>query len=149
ASFQSAGFGFAYAEVSEAAIIITPFVLFAIQFIWQFPHFWAIAWVADEDYKKAGIRLLPTTRKDKLSAIILFVSCVLMIPVGFLPYYYGFGGLIFTVVSLIGGGMFAWYGYKHLTEMSYVLVKKIMYISFAYLPVTQLVLLFDFCRFSS
>ena len=149
ASFQSAGFGFAYAEVSEAAIIITPFVLFAIQFIWQFPHFWAIAWVADEDYKKAGIRLLPSTRKDRLSAIILFVSCVLMIPVGFLPYYYGFGGLIFTVVSLIGGGMFAWYGYKHLTEMSDASAKKIMYISFAYLPVTQLVLLFDFSRFSS
>jgi len=147
ASFESAGFGFEYAAVSEAAIVITPFVLFAIQFVWQFPHFWAIAWVADEDYKKAGIQLLPTTKKDKVSAIILFISCLLMLAVGFLPLYYGFGGWIFTGVSLIGGLLFVWYGYKHLREMSDASAKKIMYMSFAYLPVTQLVLLFDFIRF--
>lgn len=147
ASFESAGFGFEYAAVSEAAIVITPFVLFSIQFVWQFPHFWAIAWVSDEDYKKAGIRLLPTTKKDKLSAILLFLSCLLMLAVGFLPYYFGFGGWIFTLVSLIGGLMFVWYAYRHLVEMSDSSARKIMYMSFAYLPVTQLVLLFDFIRF--
>src|SRR5690606_41528923 len=73
------GFGFAYAAVSEPAIVITPFVLFLIQFVWQFPHFWAIAWVSDEDYKKEGIRLLPTTKKDKISATTIFFSCILML----------------------------------------------------------------------
>ncbi len=147
AAFESAGFGFAYTAVSEAAIVITPFVLFAIQFVWQFPHFWAIAWVADEDYKKAGIQLLPTTKKDRVSAIMLFISCLLMLAVGFLPLYYGFGGWVFTGVSLIGGLLFVWYGYKHLQEMSDASAKKIMFLSFAYLPITQLVLLFDFIRF--
>jgi protoheme IX farnesyltransferase len=147
ASFESAGFGFAYASVSEAAIVITPFVLFVIQFVWQFPHFWAIAWVSDADYKRAGIRLLPTTKKDKISSVMIFLSCLLMLAVGFLPLYYGFGGWVFTIVSLLGGLMFVWYAYKHVQEMSDASAKKIMYTSFAYLPITQLVLLFDFIRF--
>lgn len=147
AAFKSAGFGLEYAAVSESAIVITPLVLFAIQFFWQYPHFWAIAWVADEDYGKAGIRLLPTTKKDSISALLIFLSAILMIPVGVLPMYYGFGGWIFTIVSVIGGLMFAWYGYKHYVERTDASAKKVMYTSFLYLPLTQLVLLFDFIPF--
>lgn len=148
AAFKSAGFGLEYAAVSEAAVVITPLVLFAIQFMWQFPHFWAIAWVADDDYKNAGIRLLPTTKKDGISAASVFISAILMIPVGFLPMYYGFGGWIFTVVSLIGALMFTWYGYKHYVERTDASAKKVMYTSFLYLPLTQLILLFDFIPFT-
>ncbi|TYP98536.1 protoheme IX farnesyltransferase [Sphingobacterium allocomposti] len=144
AAFKSAGFGFEYAAVSEAAIVITPWVLFLIQFFWQFPHFWAIAWVADEDYKNAGFRLLPTTKKDRLSAWLIFVSGVLMIPVGFLPMYYGFGGWVFTVASVLGGLLFAVYGYQHARQMTDATAKKVMFTSFIYLPLTQLILLFDF-----
>ncbi len=148
AAFESAGFGLAYAEVSEAAIVITPLVLFAIQFVWQFPHFWAIAWVADADYKNAGFRLLPTKEKDKISAWMIFLSAVMMIPVGFLPLYYGFGGWVFTAVSLLGGIMFAFYGFQHLKSMTDASAKKVMYTSFLYLPLTQLILLFDFIPFT-
>lgn len=144
AAFQSAGFGLEYAAVSEAAIVIIPLVLFGIQFMWQFPHFWAIAWVADDDYKNAGIRLLPSTKKDGVSAYMIFISAVLMIPVGFLPMYYGFGGWVFTIVSILGGLLFAWYGYKHVVERTDASAKKVMYTSFLYLPLTQLVLLFDY-----
>jgi len=147
AAFKSAGFGLEYAAVSEAAIVITPLVLFGIQFFWQFPHFWAIAWVADEDYRNAGFRLLPSLEKDKISAWMIFISAVIMIPVGFWPLYYGFGGWIFTVVSLLGGLLFAYYGYKHLKIMTDVSAKKVMFVSFFYLPLTQLVLLFDFIPF--
>lgn len=147
AAFEPAGFGLAYSEVSEAAIVITPLVLFTIQFFWQFPHFWAIAWVADEDYKRAGFRLLPTTKKDKVSAWMLFLSAVAMVPVGFLPWYYGFAGWVFTVVALLGGLLFSWYGYQHLKLMEDKTAKKIMFTSFAYLPILQLVLLFDFKPF--
>src|SRR5690606_13748133 len=122
-------------------------IIFGIQFVWQFPHFWAIAWVSDEDYKKAGIRLLPTTKKNKISATTIFFSCILMLLAGFLPLYFGFGGWVFTIVSAIGGLMFVWYGYKHLIARSDASAKKIMYTSFGYLPITQLVLLFDFIRF--
>ncbi|GGH05793.1 protoheme IX farnesyltransferase [Sphingobacterium alkalisoli] len=144
AAFQSAGFGLAYAEVSEAAIVIIPLVLFGIQFLWQFPHFWAIAWVAEEDYSNAGIHLLPTTKKDKISAFMIFFSALLMVPASFLPMYYGFGGWIFTLVSVIGGLFFTWYGYKHMIERTDASAKKVMYTSFLYLPLTQLILLFDF-----
>jgi len=144
AAFEAAGFGFEYAAVSEAAIVITPWVLFLIQFFWQFPHFWAIAWVADEDYKRAGFRLLPTTKKDKLSAWMIFISALLMIPVGVLPMYYGFGGWVFTVVSLLGGLLFTYYGFRHVKEMTDATARKVMFTSFFYLPLTQLVLLFDF-----
>lgn len=147
AAFKSAGFGLEYAAVSEAAIVITPLVLFGIQFFWQFPHFWAIAWVADEDYRNAGFRLLPSLEKDKISAWMIFISAVIMIPVGFWPLYYGFGGWMFTVVSLLGGLLFAYYGYKHLKIMTDVSAKKVMFVSFFYLPLTQLVLLFDFIPF--
>jgi len=147
AAFKAAGFGFEYAATSEAALVITPFVLFVIQFLWQFPHFWAIAWVADDDYKAAGIRLLPTTKKDSISAFMIFLSAALMIPAGFIPMYYGFGGIVFTIVSTIGGLAFTWYGYKHFKEQTDASAKKVMYTSFLYLPVTQLVLLFDFIPF--
>ena len=70
-----------------------------------------------------------------------------MIPVGFLPMYYGFGGWRVTIVSLLGGLAFTWYGYKHLVELKDETAKKVMYISFLYLPLTQLVLLFDFIPF--
>lgn len=147
AAFKSAGFGLEYAAVSEAAVVITPLVLFTIQFFWQYPHFWAIAWVADEDYRNAGIRLLPTTKKDTTSAAMIFISALLMIPAGFLPMYYGFGGLVFTIVSLLGGLMFTWYGYQHYLLRTDASAKKVMYVSFLYLPLTQLVLLFDFIPF--
>ncbi|MFD2968066.1 heme o synthase [Sphingobacterium bambusae] len=147
AAFKSAGFGFEYAAVSEAAIVITPWVLFLIQFFWQFPHFWAIAWVADEDYRNAGFRLLPTKQKDGTTAWMIFISAVLMIPVGFLPLYYGFSGWIFTTVSLLGGLLFAYYGYQHAMQRTDATAKKVMFTSFFYLPLTQLVLLFDFIPF--
>lgn len=147
AAFESLGFGIAYASVSESAIVITPLILFIVQFFWQYPHYWAIAWVADEDYKRAGIQLLPSLKKDKVSALFIFLSAMLMIPVGVLPLYYGFGGWVFTIVSIIGGLMFTWYGYKHYVERSDASAKKVMYTSFLYLPLTQLVLLFDFIPF--
>ncbi len=147
AAFKSAGFGLEYAAVSEAAVVITPLVLFTIQFFWQYPHFWAIAWVADEDYRNAGIRLLPTTKKDTTSAAMIFISALLMVPAGFLPMYYGFGGWVFTIVSLLGGLMFTWYGYQHYVLRTDASAKKVMYVSFLYLPLTQLVLLFDFIPF--
>ena len=58
----------AMATIDQIALI-----LFGIQFVWQFPHFWAIAWVLDDDYKLAGFRLLPTGKRDLTSAMITFV----------------------------------------------------------------------------
>jgi protoheme IX farnesyltransferase len=119
-------------------------VVFLIQFVWQFPHFWAIAWVLDEDYSKAGFRLLPTKKKDKISAMFAFVSTLILIPVSLMPTFYGFGGYIIASVSVAIGLLFAWYGFKLLQTREVPDARKLMFCSFIYIPVVQLVLLFDF-----
>ena len=58
---------------------IEPGVLFMIQFFWQFPHFWAIGWMLDDDYKKAGFKMLPTGKKDKATAFLIVMYTVWMI----------------------------------------------------------------------
>ena len=118
-------------------------ILFVIQFVWQFPHFWAIAWVLDDDYKKAGFRLLPTTKRDKLSAGLTLMSAVLLIPVGLLPTIYGFGGNVIAVVSVALGIWFSWLAVKLFIRLDVDAARKLMFGSFIYLPMIQLVLLFN------
>ncbi|SFB82994.1 protoheme IX farnesyltransferase [Parapedobacter composti] len=134
----------AFSQHNAAAIVIIPLVLFAIQFVWQFPHFWAIAWVLDDDYKRAGFRLLPTGKKDAVSAFMVFFSTLLMIPVSLLPYYFGFGGITVAAVSVTGGLLFCWYGLLLLMKRDLASARKVMFTSFFILPVLQLILLFDF-----
>src|SRR5690606_33146396 len=72
---------------------LEPGILFAIQFFWQFPHFWAIAWVAHEEYKKAGYNLLPSKGgKDYSTTLQIMVNALILIPVGWLPYTLGMTG---------------------------------------------------------
>lgn len=133
------GYVAAHGRIDNIAVI-----LFLIQFVWQFPHFWSIAWVLDDDYKKAGFRLLPTTKKDKTSAFITFLSTLILIPVSLLPTFYGFGGYYIAGVSLVAGLVFAWLAFKMWVNMDLVSARKVMFCSFFYLPLVQLVLLFDF-----
>jgi protoheme IX farnesyltransferase len=118
-------------------------ILFTIQFVWQFPHFWAIAWVLDEDYSKAGFRLLPTKKRDKTSAIITLISTLILIPVSLLPTFLGFGGYYIAAVSVIAGLFFTWYAYQLVIKMDMLSARKLMFCSFFYIPLVQLVLLFD------
>lgn len=133
-----------FSQVNPEAILIVPLVLFAIQFAWQFPHFWAIAWVLDEDYKRAGFRLLPTTKRDRISAFMVWLSTLVMIPVSLLPYFLGFGGWVVSLVSLVGALLFSWYGLQLFRTQQLAAAKKVMFMSFFYLPVIQLVLLLDY-----
>lgn len=119
-------------------------ILFLIQFLWQFPHFWAIAWVLDDDYKKAGFRLLPTKKRDKTSAVFTFVSTLILIPVSLLPTFYNFGGYYVAVVSILAGLAFSYLAFKLMTTLELSAARRVMFCSFIYLPVVQLVLLFDF-----
>lgn len=69
-------------------------ILFAIQFLWQFPHFWAIAWVAHKDYSAAGFKLLPSDKgPTKFTALQTIMYSAMMIPVGVLPFYYKMSGV--------------------------------------------------------
>ncbi|HEX7366519.1 MAG TPA: heme o synthase [Pelobium sp.] len=132
------GYVASHGKIDEIAL-----VLFSIQFVWQFPHFWAIAWVLDDDYKKAGFRLLPTTRRDKVSALVTFASTIVLVPVSLLPTFLGFGGNLIALVSLTIGLVFAYQAFILTKNLDVKSAKKLMFGSFIYLPVVQLVLLFN------
>ncbi len=132
-----------FAAFDNPSISWLPIILFIIQFVWQFPHFWAIAWVLDDDYKKAGFRLLPTTRRDQTSATITLIVTLALIPVGLMPVLYNFGGSVYGVISVAAGLYFSWQAIGLFRHMNVDSAKKLMYTSFFYLPLLQLALLFD------
>lgn len=133
------GYVAAHEKIDAIALI-----LFGIQFIWQFPHFWAIAWVLDDDYKRAGFRLLPSGKRDATSAVVTFISTLILVPVSLLPTFYGYGGYYVGVVSLICSLVFLYFAFMLLRTLQIGSAKKLMYGSFIYLPVVQLMFLFDF-----
>lgn len=118
-------------------------ILFAIQFVWQLPHFWSIAWVLDDDYKKAGFRLLPTKKRGKTTAVITFMSTLVLIPVSLLPTFYGFGGYYIAAASVLAGILFSYYAFQLMVKLDLPSARKVMFCSFFYIPVLQLILLFD------
>jgi protoheme IX farnesyltransferase len=133
------GYVAAHEKIDAIALI-----LFGIQFIWQFVHFWAIAWVLDDDYKLAGFRLLPSGKRDLTSAIVTFIFAIILVPVSVLPTWYNFGGYYVGAVSLICSLLFLYLAFVLLRTQQISAAKKLMYGSFIYLPVVQLMFLFDF-----
>lgn len=119
-------------------------ILFGIQFMWQFVHFWAIAWVLDDDYKLAGFRLLPTGKRDRPSAVVTFIFAVVLVPVSLLPTYYGYGGYYVGAVSLICSLIFLYQSFVLMRTLEIKSARQLMFGSFIYLPVVQLMFLFDF-----
>jgi protoheme IX farnesyltransferase len=119
-------------------------ILFGIQFIWQFPHFWAIAWVLDDDYKLAGFRLLPTGKRNRISAVITFIFTLVLVPVSLLPTFYGYGGYYVGGVSLLMSLIFLYQSFVLMRTLEIKSARQLMFGSFIYLPVVQLMFLFDF-----
>ena len=123
---------------------IQAWILFSIQFIWQFPHFWAIAWVLEDDYKKAGFELLPSKGgRDKSSAFQSFVYAFSLIPAGMTPYFFGMAGLTSMIIIAITGMVFTVQAYQLYKKCDIASAKKLMFGSFIYLPVVQLALVID------
>ncbi len=119
-------------------------IIFGIQFIWQFPHFWAIAWVSDEDYKKAGFKLLPGGgAKDLNTAINIMVYTLFLLPLGLLPTIFGLTGLTSGVVATICGVLFLATTFSLMKDTSNQKARRIMFGSFIYLPIVQITFLID------
>jgi len=117
-------------------------ILFAVQFMWQFPHFWAIAWVLEEDYKKAGFRMLPSLGgRDKSSAFQILVYTLFLLPISVLPVFFGMSGSISGIIILICGIYFLYQAYVLYRDCSVEAARKLMFGSFLYLPVVQLAVL--------
>ena len=118
-------------------------LLFLIQFFWQFPHFWAIAWILDEDYKKAGFNLLPSKGgKNKSSAFQTFVYTLILIPVSLMPAKFGLITLESAVLILLCGLIFLYQSVQLLRTCSNNAARQLMLGSFLYLPIVQVVLVF-------
>ena len=118
-------------------------LLFSIQFLWQFPHFWSIAWVLDDDYKKAGFKMLPTGARDKDSAFQALLYTFSLLPLAFMPYIFGITGYI---SSFILGGVslyFLYLAFQLFIKCDIPSARKLMFGSFIYLPVVQLAMVFD------
>jgi len=118
-------------------------VLFAIQFVWQFPHFWAIAWVMDDDYKKAGFRLLPSGERNKASAFQILIYTLFLLLISMVPVYFGITkSIVATVVILVCGLFFFYQAIKLYRDCTIKSAREVMFGSFAYLPLIQLAILF-------
>lgn len=119
--------------------------LFALQFIWQFPHFWAIAWLADDDYKKAGFKLLPSKSgiKDKTTGKQSIIYALLLIPVSWVPYYMGVTGIISAIYLTFLAIVFAYFAWKFYKNCDRKTALAQMFYAIAYLPLALVGLFFD------
>lgn len=123
---------------------LLPGVLFFVQFTWQFPHFWAIAWILHEDYQRAGFYLLPSkTGKTKNSAFQIMVYSLALIPFSLIPWLMGWCGTVTLVLASVIGILFFLYSYKLFLSCDDKDARKLMFASFVYLPIIQFVYVFD------
>ncbi len=129
----------------EGFISPTAWMLFALQFLWQFPHFWAVAWLADEDYKKAGFFLLPSKNgeKDQTTGLLSFVFCLLMVGSASLSFMLGYVGAVATSILVLLNVYWAWQCWQLYKTCDRMAARKQMFISFMHLPLSLIVLLVD------
>ena len=124
---------------------LAPGLLFAMQFMWQFPHFWAIAWVLHDDYKRAGYHLLPTAGgRNKGSAFLILLYTLFVIPTGMLPWVFGLVGPVAMWVAVAMGAVMLWPAWRlYLGAGEMQEARRLMFASFLYLPVVQLAYVLD------
>jgi protoheme IX farnesyltransferase len=123
---------------------IAAWTLFIIQFFWQFPHFWAIAWLGHDDYEKAGMKMLPKQGKvGQYTASQCVIYSSILIPLSMLPMVAGLGGWISFVGLLIGGIWMLYNSVLFLKDNSDANARKVMFASFVYLPLVLITLVLD------
>lgn len=119
-------------------------VLFTLQFFWQFPHFWAIAWVAFDDYNRAGIRMLPTREKEtRFTGIQCMLYSLVLIPMATVPRAIGLAGAVAMWICLLCGIMFFGASVIFYIKNDYKSARRVMFASFIYLPTILLALVCD------
>jgi protoheme IX farnesyltransferase len=117
-------------------------LLFLIQFVWQFPHFWALAWFNNEDYARADFHLLPSRGgKDDFSKFQILIYTVFLLVVSTLPFAFGFAGLISTLACLVCGIAMLLQAYNFYRLPSDAQARKLFLITLVYLPLVQVALM--------
>jgi protoheme IX farnesyltransferase len=126
------------------AIGLEGLLLYFIQFIWQFPHFWSIAWVLDDDYKRAGFKMLPSAGgRNHSSAFQTIAYTLCLIPLAFLPNFFHLASAWSTVVMIACGIFFTAQAVKLYRNLDIKSAQQLMFGSFMYLPLVQLALMID------
>ena len=119
-------------------------ILFGVQFLWQFPHFWAIAWVAHKDYSTAGFKLLPADKgPTKFTALQSVMYSMIMVPFGMLPYYFNISGSISLWIVLACNIVMVIQCIRLYISMDVAAARRVMFSSYIYLPIVFLALLAD------
>ncbi|MBC8767213.1 protoheme IX farnesyltransferase [Arenibacter sp. BSSL-BM3] len=126
---------------------IEPGTLFMIQFFWQFPHFWALGWMLDEDYKKGGFKMLPTGKKDKGTALQIIMYTIWMIIISVIPVF-GFTGrlqlsLVAAVIVFLMGLVMLFFAFRLYEKRDNVSARKLMLASVSYITLMQVVYVMD------
>jgi len=133
------GYAASYGALNREA-----WTLFAILFVWQFPHFLAIAWIYRDDYARAGIRMLPVVEPDGMSTsrqIVLYAST--LIPISLFPVLLGMSGKIYLVGSLLLGAWFLYTGVRVAFDRTNVRARQVLLASVIYLPLIYGLMVFD------
>jgi heme o synthase len=110
--------------------------LFAILFVWQFPHFYAIAWMYREDYGRAGIRMLPVVQPDgRTTASWVLLTCMALIPVSIIPVLLNMAGEAYLIIALSAGVWFLYHCLKLSQDHSNTRARGVLLASVIYLPI--------------
>lgn len=126
---------------------IEPGTLFMIQFFWQFPHFWALGWMLDEDYKKAGFKMLPTGKKDKGTALQIILYTIWMMVISIVPVF-GFTGRLTlsvtgAVLVFVFGLVMLFFALRLYEKRDNTTARKLMLASVTYISLIQIVYVAD------
>jgi protoheme IX farnesyltransferase len=133
--------GFAAASGS---LTLKALALFLILFVWQFPHFYAIAWMYREDYARGRIRMLPVVEPAGGSTAKRIVVCsMLLIPVSLVPHLIGMSGLVYAIAATMGGLGSIYFGVRLLRERTFASARLVLLSSVIYLPILLALMVID------
>lgn len=131
------------AAAAEGRLSALGLSLFAIQFFWQFPHFWSIGWLGHEDYAKAGYRLLPGGVRDRQTGLQAFLYAVPLLGLGIVPYFMGVSGLVSALVIFVLSCFYAYLGWSLYRQDNRKSALQLMFFSFFYIPVSLIAIWVD------
>ena len=125
-------------------ITLGAWILFVFLFLWQFPHFFAIAWMYKDEYANAGIRMLPVVDRDGgLTARQIVMFTLLMVVVSVAPFFFGMTGIVFPIVTLLLGAWFMWQSVRTARAKTPEMSRKLLMVSVIYLPIVFLAMVLD------
>lgn len=129
---------------ARGALSAEAWALYAILFFWQFPHFLAIAWMYREDYRRAGLHMLPADDRDGvLTTRIIIAHLMALVPISLMPALMGRAGMIYSLGALVFGLLFLHQGVRLAATRSNVLARRVVLASIIYLPLVFGLLMLD------